>query len=98
MNKILMLILLASIFSFSCKIDKKKTVEIPEKSEIFGLATPIDLGIDSSIIYLNDFFDDVDKIDSVDCDKNLSYSFSDDKTKLFLKVESDSLAKLSVLG
>lgn len=92
-----MFLLLASIFSFSCKIDKKQAVEIPEVSAILGLATPINLGIDSTVIYLSDFFDNVKQIDSINCDKNLSFSFSDDKLELFLKVESDKLPKLSVL-
>lgn len=93
-----MLAFLSSIFSFSCKDSNEKELKFAEKSEIFGLATPINLNIDETTIVLADFFTDVSKIDSVECNKNLSFELSDDFEQLTLNVESDSLPKLSVLN
>jgi len=93
-----MFVFLASLFSFSCKIEKKTNLNIPTNSEIFGLATSINLDIDETTIYLEDFFTDIAKVDSVSCNKNLSYKMLPDSSKLVLKVKSDSLPKLSVLN
>ncbi len=98
MKKIVLFCFLLAIFSFSCKVEQKNSANIPTKTEIFGLASPINLNVDSTKIILNDYFDDYKKIDSIKCNDNLSYSFSANKSSIMLKVKSDSLPKLSVLN
>lgn len=93
-----MFIFIASLFSFSCKVENNKSLSIPTQSEVFGIASPISLGIDETIIYLEDFFTDASKVDSIVCDKNLSLEMLPDSSKISLKVKSDSLPKLSVLS
>jgi glycosidase len=96
MKKIFVLIIL-SVLSFSCNFSKEKSLKVPGKSEIFGLASPVQLQIDSTIVHLQDYFDDVSKIDSINCDKNLYKHLSNDKKILLLKLKSDSLPLLSTL-
>lgn len=99
MKKILMFAFLASLFSFGCnKGNDKVLLSVPTESQIFGLASPINLGIEETIIYLEDYFTDVSKVDSVSCNKNLFYEMLQDSSKLKLTVKSDSLPKLSVLN
>lgn len=93
-----MFLLLASIFSFSCKVDKHNIISIAEHSQIFGLASAVNLDIDTTNIFLEDFFDDVSKIDSIECDNNIGADLSTDKTILKLTIKSDSLPNLSVLN
>lgn len=86
-----------SIFLFSCEDDKTQTTVIyPEKSEIVGLATPINLNIDETIINLTDFFPNILNFDNIKTNKNLKFEIND--TKIILKVLSDKLPKLSVLS
>ena len=46
-------------------------IKVPEKSEIFGLATPVNLQRDTTLIHLTDYFDDVSLIDSVTINRNI---------------------------
>jgi len=88
---------LLSIFLFSCENDKTKIPVIyPEKSEIIGLATPVNLNIDETIINLTDFFPTVSKFENIKADKNLKIEING--TKVTIKILSDKLPKLSVLS
>lgn len=92
-----MLLTLLSIFGVSCKYPAKDKVSIPEKSEIFGLASPVNLNIEKTTVLLADFFIEPSNIDSVSANKNLSVSLSENKNEVNIIVVSDSLKKLSVL-
>ena len=98
MKKLIMLAFISSIFSFGCNKNTEKDFKIAEESEIYGIATPIRLNIDETVVYLADFFTDVSKIDSIRCDKNISFQHTDDFAKITLKIVSDSLPKLSILN
>ncbi len=98
MKKIIMALLIASVFSFSCKDKKNDKFKIPEKSQIFALASPVDLSVGQTTIYLNDYFTDANKIDSFSCNKNLSYKLLKDSAKLLLKIKSNKLPQISVLN
>ncbi len=95
MNRLIFLFMIF-LSIFGCKKTPQQP-KIPVKSDIFGLATPVKLDIDTTTIILRDFFVNPEIIDSIEYDKNLSVLFSKDKQKIKLKVLSDSLPKLSTL-
>lgn len=92
-----MLVYILSLFAVSCKYPAKDKLYLPEKSEILGLATPVNLNVGETTISMYDFFTEPNKIDSIEVDKNLKFNLSEDKTILTLSVISDSLPKLSVM-
>jgi len=92
-----MILFLASLFSFSCKVKENK-LSIPEKSKILGLATPVDLGVDSTEILLADFFVGDYKIDSIQADKNLNVELNNDNSVVQITVGSDSLPAINVMN
>ena len=86
MKRIFTLIIIAAIF-FGCnsyRFDLKYS-----GSEIFGLASPIDLNIDTTIVILDDYFNNVEKIDSVSCEKNRNLKLSDNNEILTIISEID---------
>jgi len=52
------------IFLIGCRQQSTQLI-IPTSSEIVGLASPVHLNVDSTIIYMEDYFNDVSLIDSV---------------------------------
>jgi len=93
-----MILIAAIIFSSSCELNKNDILTLPTKSEIFGLASPINLNIDETKVILDDYFIDSQKIDSIDANQYLSLNLSSDKKELTIKVLSDSLPRLSLLN
>ncbi|MCK4665031.1 MAG: alpha-glucosidase C-terminal domain-containing protein [Bacteroidales bacterium] len=94
MRKILYLIVV--IVFASCQ-NSNDGFTVPAKSEILGLATPVSLNINETLIYLDDYFLDVTKIDSVSAD-NLFLELSEDKKQLVIKTIEANTPKLSVLN
>ena len=68
--------------------ENKKLNQFPEKSIIHGLASPIQLNHDSTMVYLEDYFVDAQLIDSVNC--NLQSQLSVDKKLLTLIANQSS--------
>lgn len=59
-------------------------ITLNAQDEIFGLAQPIQLELDSTVIYLSDYFTDVSVIKSVDVPEELTWELSADKSMLRL--------------
>lgn len=83
------------LFSFSLvqllsSCNRQDEQRISEDSEIFGLATPITLNTDKTIIHLEDYFNDVNRIDSIDASKFLRETLSADKKELTLECKDNS--------
>jgi len=102
MKKLLPFLLTAtSILAFSCK-NNENTVNVqefkfPDINPIVGLASPVNLNTDTSLIYIHDYFPEDVVFDSIASNKNLKTEFSKDSSQLKLTVTSDELPKLSVL-
>ncbi|MBE9466722.1 MAG: alpha-amylase [Bacteroidetes bacterium] len=93
-RKILMSSLL--ILLLSCQNNNK--LIIPLESKIFGLATPIYLNQNKTIIHLSDFIINVAEIDSIKADSNLVLDISADKQQLTIETKNNFLPKLSSLN
>jgi len=68
------------------------------QSEIFGLASPINLKIDTTEVYLEDYFVDINAIKEIETPGFLKFEWSDDKSKLILIAIKDSVPILSELN
>ncbi len=68
------------------------------QSEIFGLASPINLEVDTTVVYLEDYFVDVNAIKEIETPEFLISSRSADNKKLYLIVINDSVPILSQLN
>ena len=68
------------------------------QSEIFGLASPINLEVDTTVVYLEDYFVDVNAIKEIEAPGFLEFGLSADNKKLFLIVIKDSVPILSQLN
>lgn len=64
-------------------------------TEIFGLATPVTLNPKETEIYLEDYFSDVSKIDSIQVEKSFAQELSNDKQILRLKTKTKKVPKIS---
>ncbi|RLD62102.1 MAG: alpha-amlyase [Bacteroidetes bacterium] len=93
-KKILILSLL--ILLLSCQNNNK--LIIPQKSKIFGLATPIYLNQNKTVVHLSDFFLKFSEIDSIKADSNLFTNLTPDKKLLTLETKNKSLPQLSCLN
>ncbi|MCK5822637.1 MAG: hypothetical protein KAG95_01445 [Bacteroidales bacterium] len=87
--------LLLIVLLFSCQNNNK--LIFPLESKIFGLATPIYLNQNKTIVHLSDFFINVSEIDSIKTDSNLFVNLSSDKQLLTLEIKNNSLPQLSCL-
>lgn len=68
----------------------------PAKSEIVGIATPVTLNQDSTVIFLEDYFADVSLIDSVVSEKCFSANLAKDKKQVCI-INKDYVPALSEL-
>ena len=68
------------------------------QSEIFGLASPINLEVDTTVVYLEDYFVDVNAIKEIEAPGFLEFGLSEDRKKLILIVIKDSVPILSQLN
>ncbi len=91
--KLLPLLLLMSVL-VSCMQDK---FTFPEKSNIVGLASPVILNPQETIVFLEDYFMDLNLIDSVTIPAFLNGDLSDDKKFIKLKVKSNDMPNLLTL-
>ena len=97
MNRIFTIIItIIAITFFSCN-SNKFDLKYTNDSEIFGLASPIDLNIDTTFVFLDDYFNNVERIDSVTCEKNRGLSLSDNN-EILTMISNDELPKLTVVN
>jgi len=89
-------ILIIAITLFSCN-SNRFDLKYSGESEILGLASPIDLNIDTTSVFLSDFFNNVEIIDSVTCEKNENISLSDNNEILTI-ISNNDLPKLTVIS
>ncbi len=75
--------LLAAIMTFS-GCSNNEDVPVSKETRIIGLAAPVRLQADSTILELKDYFLDPRKIDSVKMNGSLLFSISRDSTKLII--------------
>ncbi|MEI2673400.1 MAG: hypothetical protein V9F05_05090 [Chitinophagaceae bacterium] len=59
--------------------------------DIFGLAEPVQLELDTTIVMLEDYFIDVSKIKSVEAPGCFEFGLSNDKKKLYLIIIKDNV-------
>ncbi len=81
-----------SVILFSCTNEQYITDE-----EIFGLASPINLSVDTTIVILNDYFMDVSVIRKLTLDSAIGFFWSADKKELKLWAKTDRVPALSML-
>ncbi|MCX6243214.1 MAG: alpha-amylase family glycosyl hydrolase [Bacteroidetes bacterium] len=90
-----LLIVAAVVLTSSCK--NKNDISVPDKPEITGIATPVILQPDSTVIELSDYFLHPKSIDSIMPDKGFTYRLSADSLKLTLQASGKSIPRLSVM-
>ncbi len=93
--KRLFYIIILSFLLVACNTPQK--LNLPEKSDIFGLATPIQLNNDITTVFLSDYFPRHKVIDSVKTPQGLDLLQFGGSGKIALKVTSDSLPWLMTL-
>lgn len=71
---------------------------IYSQSDIFGLASPINLEVDTTVVYLQDYFVDVHAIKEIEAPGFLEFGLSADRKKLILIVIKDTVPVLSHLN
>jgi cyclomaltodextrinase / maltogenic alpha-amylase / neopullulanase len=85
----------AIVLVSSCK--SNKDIPVADKPEITGIATPVILQPDSTVIELQDYFLHPGSIDSIILDKSLICRLSADSLRLTILPAGKSVPKLSVL-
>lgn len=99
MKNLIYLILISAFFiTNSCNRENNvQEFKFPDLNPIVGLASPINLNTDTTIIYVKDYFPQDLIFDSISCNKNLKAELSKDSLQVKLTVISDNLPKLSIL-
>jgi len=86
------------IIMTSCKNVLEKSVNYPEKSLLVGLASAVQLNIDTTLISISDYFPTNPKIDSIELNPNLKSEIINNNKEILLTIISDTLPNLSVLN
>ncbi|MCX6252302.1 MAG: alpha-amylase family glycosyl hydrolase [Bacteroidetes bacterium] len=81
---------------FACT--NNEDLPVPKESQSTGLAAPLMLQPDSTMIQLQDYFLDPKKIDSVRIDPSLNFAISPDSAKMVITVGQKSTPKMSVMN
>lgn len=91
------LILIASaMLLLACSNDRLEN--IPLNPEIRGLASPVQLSIDTTKIYMEDYFLDVSKIDSIKLPTIFNVKFSPCKKYVWISANNDKIPFLSEMN
>ncbi len=94
MKKRLFFLISVAFLFFACN---RQELKIPENSDIFGLATPIQLNNNVTTVYLSDYFPKPQVIDSVVSPAGIDALQFGRTGKIALKVKSDTLPWLMTL-
>ncbi|HHH53962.1 MAG TPA: hypothetical protein ENK91_09910, partial [Bacteroidetes bacterium] len=84
------------LLNFSCKVKFNEEVKPELNQIIYGLASPVKLNYDTTVLILSDYFQDVSIIDKINFPKGLNLVKNKNNDTLIL-LSSDSLAVLDVL-
>ncbi|MEM4134459.1 MAG: alpha-amylase family glycosyl hydrolase [Candidatus Micrarchaeia archaeon] len=95
MRKIFLLITIGYIFLFSCQ--KQKNIHFPVKSKIYGLASIVNLEIDSTIIYLDDYFLSGSEVQKIDVPQGMAIKHGDSNKVIIYVKEPDKVDRLTTL-
>lgn len=87
------------ILLFSCNNENRNVEEykLPNINFIYGLASPVQLEPDSTSIRIKDYIPEDVEITKITTHEAIQAEFSDDSSRLIVKVVSDDLPKLSFL-
>ncbi len=106
MKKLIPILFLSIIFyASSCQNDDDNNINnsnveefrFPAENFITGLASPINLEIDTTIISLKDYIPEDVQIIEINTHEAIQHKLSEDSLQIILKVISDDLPKLSFL-
>ena len=102
MKKLLPFILIATlIFAFSCKnnegAENVQEFSFPAENFIPGLASPVNLNTDTTIVSLKDYIPQDVEITGIKTNEAIQHKLSEDSLQLKLIVISNNLPKLSFL-
>jgi len=93
-NSIFLSLSLCLIF-LSCKEQRKTESTEPTESEITGLATPVILNYGSTIVFTADYFNNIDRIDSLAGHSNLKIELSSNKQEIEINPVGNQIPVLS---
>jgi len=99
------MIIQKQIFYFACLVtsgilagcSSNEDMELPLVSQINGIAAPVLLQTDSTVIELQDYFSSPKSIDSVFMDKKLDFRISSDSLQMTIIPKEKSFPKLSAM-
>jgi glycosidase len=75
----------------------REDVKIPDKPEITGIAIPVVMQPDSTVLVLGDYFLHPKSIDSIITDKSIAWKISSDSMEITLTPREKSIPRLSVM-
>ncbi len=101
MKNLIPILLLSIIFyATSCKNSENNNVQefkFSDENFIIGLASPINLETDTTIIFIKDYIPQDVEITGIETHEAIQYQLSGDSLQIKLKIISDDLPKLSFL-
>ena len=76
-----------SVFLLACntEVEQQKVFQLSKPAELPGLASPIQLGYDSTVVILSDYFMNPEKIESIQVPDELNIFWDDDAHILFIQ-------------
>ena len=94
-------VVLSILLACNTEVERQKNFQLSKSEELPGLASPIQLGYDSTVVILNDYFINPEKIESVQVPDELSIFWDNEKHMLFIQGNIDqgvSSASFSIEG
>ena len=80
-------VFVVSVFLLACntEVEQQKVFQLSKPAELPGLASPIQLGYDSTVVILSDYFMNPEKIESIQVPDELNIFWDDDAHILFIQ-------------
>ncbi|MDP4282668.1 MAG: alpha-amylase family glycosyl hydrolase, partial [Bacteroidota bacterium] len=86
---------IAALLICGCK--SNNDIRVAKDPEILGIATPIAMQPDSTVIELGDYFRHPNKIDSVFLDKTMTFRITPDSAEMIITIRQKPVPRLSVM-
>jgi len=101
-NQLIIFLVAIAFFTLSCKESSTTNTNVQEfefadENLIIGLASPINLNTDSTIVFVRDFVPQEAEISEIKTHKAIQAQLSEDSLQISLKIISNDLPKLSFL-